>query len=83
MAGKKGMKHYPVETKVQAVRLHEEEGKSCQEIAELLVIGSRKRVEKWMKDYREKGEMFFRRDAGQRKRGRPPKRENKDAYIAR
>lgn len=83
MAGKKGMKHYPVETKVEAVRLHEEGGKSCQEIAELLGIRSRKRVEKWMKDYREKGETFFQRDGGTRKRGRPPKRENKDAYIAR
>lgn len=83
MAGKKGMKHYPVETKVEAVRLHEEGGKSCQEIGEVLGIRSRKRVEKWMKDYREKGEGFFKRDAGQRKRGRPPKRENKDAYIAR
>lgn len=83
MAGKKGMKHYPVETKVEAVRLHEEGGKSCQEIAEVLGIRSRKRVEKWMKDYREKGETFFQRDGGTRKRGRPPKRENKDAYIAR
>ena len=83
MAGKKGMKRYPVETKVEAVRLHEEGGKSCQEIAEVLGIRSHKRVEKWMKDYREKGETFFKRDVGQRRRGRPPKRENKDAYIAR
>lgn len=83
MAGKKGMKHYPVKTKVEAVRLHEEEGKSCQEIAERLGIRSRKRVEKWMKDYREKGDTFLERDAGQRKRGRPPKRENMEAYIAR
>ena len=83
MAGKKGMKHYRVKTKVEAGRLQEEEGKSCQEIAEGLGIRSRKRVEKWMKDYREKGDTFLERDAGQRKRGRPPKRENMEAYIAR
>ena len=83
MAGKKGMKHYPVETKVEAVRLYEQEGKSCHEIADLLEIRSHKRVEKWMKDYREKGAAFFERDVGQTRRGRPPKRENVEAYIAR
>lgn len=38
MAGKKGMKHYPVTTKREAVRLCQEEGKSYQEITELLEI---------------------------------------------
>ena len=38
MAGKKGMKHYPLSMKLEAVRLHEEEGKSYQEITEGLRI---------------------------------------------
>ncbi len=46
MAGKKGMKHYPLATKLEAVRLDAEEGKSYQEIAAQLRIGDRKRVEK-------------------------------------
>ncbi len=83
MSGTKGMKHYPLGTKLEAVRLHEEEGQSCQEIAELLGIRSRKRVEKWMKDYRAEGEHAFGRGPVQKKRGRPPKRENTEAYIAR
>jgi transposase len=83
MSGKKGMKHYPVEMKLEAVRLHEEEGKSCQEIAGLLGLGSRKRVETWMKQYREAGDNAFGRGPVQKKRGRPPKRENREGYIAR
>src|SRR6266508_4522788 len=49
MAGKKGMKHYPLATKLEAVRLDAEEGKSYQEIAAQLRIGDRKRVEKWLR----------------------------------
>lgn len=83
MSGKKGMKHYPLGVKLEAVRLHEEEGKSCQEIASLLGVKSRKRVEEWMKDYRAEGDTAFGRGPVQKKRGRPPKRENTAAYIAR
>ena len=83
MAGKKGMKHYPLATKLEAIGLHEEEGKSYQEIAILLEIGDRKRVEKWMRQYRAEGDRAFGRGLGHKKRGRPPKRENTEAYIAR
>ena len=76
MAGKKGMK-------LEAVRLHQEEGKSYQEITKLLGIADRKRVEKWLREYRAKGQAAFGRGPGQKKRGRPPKRENTEAYIAR
>lgn len=82
MAGKKGMKHYPLAMKLEAVRLHEEEGKSYQEITELLKIRDSGRVEKWMREYRVKGEAAFGRGPRQKK-GRPPKRENTEAYIAR
>jgi transposase len=82
MAGKKGMKHYPLAMKLEAVRLHEDEGKSYQEITEVLKVRDRGRVEKWLREYRAKREAAFGRGPG-KKKGRPPKRENTQAYIAR
>lgn len=82
MAGKKGMKHYPLAMKLEAVRLHGEEGKSYQEITEGLKIRDPRRVEKWLREYRAKGEAAFGRGLG-KKKGRPPKRENTETYIAR
>ncbi len=82
MAGKKGMKHYPLAMKLEAVRLHEEEGQSYQEITAGLKIRDGGRVEKWLREYRTKGEAAFGRGPG-KKKGRPPKRENTAAYIAR
>lgn len=82
MAGKKGMKHYPLAMKLEAVRLHKEEGKSYQEITEILKIRDHGRVEKWLREYRTTGEAAFGRGPG-KKKGRPPKRENTEAYIAR
>ena len=82
MAGKKGMKRYPLALKLEAVRLHEEEGKSYQEITGQLEIYDRKRVEKWLREYRATGEAAFGRGPG-KKKGRPPKRESTEAYIAR
>jgi transposase len=83
MAGKKGMKHYPVATKREAVRLYQEEGKSYREITELLGIVDPWRVKKWLRDYRRTGAVSFKRDPTSYKGGRPPKRENVAAYIAR
>ena len=82
MAGKKGMKHYPLAMKLEAVRLHQEEGKSYQEITAGLKIRDLGRVEKWLREYRIKGETAFGRGAG-KKKGRPPKRENTEVYITR
>jgi transposase len=83
MSGKKRMKHYPLETKLEAVRLYQEEGKTRREITEFLGIRDPDRVEKWLREYRQRGEAAFGRGAVQRKKGRPPKRENTEAYIAR
>jgi len=83
MAGKKGMKHYPVAVKLEAVRLYQEEGKSYKEITEMLGICDRGRVKKWLSAYRYKGQVVFHRDPASYKGGRPPKRENTEAYIAR
>jgi transposase-like protein len=82
MAGRKGMKHYAGEMKWEAVRLYEE-GKSYQETTELLGIWDRNRVRKWLNAYRRKGVAAFERAENAPKRGRPPKRENTEAYIAR
>jgi transposase-like protein len=82
MAGRKGMKHYPKALKLEAVRLYEE-GKSYQEITELLGVWDRDRVRKWLSAYQQKGASAFERAAEAPKRGRPPKRENTEAYIAR
>ena len=82
MAGKKGMKHYALGTKLKAIRLYEE-GKSYMEITQLLGIRDRERVRKWVNAYRRNGEQAFRQDPTRRKGGRPPKRENTEAYIAR
>jgi|SRR5215208_6752934 len=83
MAGKKGMKHYGLATKLEAVRLYQEEGKSYKEIRELLGILDSGRVKKWLREYRRKGDAAFHRDPASYKGGRPPKRENTQAYIAR
>ncbi len=83
MAGKKGMKHYPLATKLEAVRMYQEEGKSYKEIREDLHIADPERVRKWVREYRRRGETAFGRGAQLKRKGRPPKVANKDAYIAR
>ncbi len=59
MSGKKGMKHYPLAVKLAAVRMYHEEGKSQQEITELLEIRDRGRVKKWLRAYRQDGTQAF------------------------
>ena len=83
MAGKKGMKQYGLATKLEAVRLYQEEGKTQKEITVLLGIQDRDRVRKWLAMYRRNGKAAFQGGPSPRRRGRPPKRENQEAYIAR
>jgi transposase len=52
MAGKKGMLHYPVEVKLEAVRLFLEEGKTRAEITEILGLRNPGRVKDWVSQYR-------------------------------
>jgi len=80
MSGRKGMKHYSLAVKLEAVRMYQEEGKSHQEITELLKIHDPGRVKRWLRAYRQEGAQAFQKEE---KRGRPPKRENTAAYIAR
>ena len=78
MAGKKGMKHYSREIKVEAMRLYFEEGWTQQQIADKLGVSSRKRIEVWVSQYRREGIEVF-----SKAKGRPRKTEDRQAYIAR
>lgn len=83
MSGKKGSTHYPRELKLEAIRLFLEEGKTQAEITAYLQIRDPNRVKVWLHAYREKGAEAFEKKSQGDLRGRPPKRENQEAYIAR
>jgi transposase-like protein len=81
MAGKKGMKHYPLELKLEAMRMFYEEGKTRKEITEALGIYDKDRVMKWLRQYRREGKDAFLKK--RRRLGRRPKKADTKAYIAR
>ena len=64
MSGKKGMKHYPKEVKLEAVRMFFEEGKTRAEITEALGLRSEGRVETWTRQYRREGIEAFNKPIG-------------------
>lgn len=68
MAGKKGMRKYPVELKLEAVRLYYEEGKTRAEITELLGIGNPYAVKEWGKVYRQEGVAGLKKAKGRRRK---------------
>ena len=68
MSGTKGMLHYRVETKQEAVRLVLEEHRSYAEVAVMLGIRKSARIEAWVHLYRREGELSFHKPIG-----RPPK----------
>lgn len=78
MAGKKGSGRYSPEIKLQAVQMYLEQGRTYAAIAETLGIRRPKRIEAWVHDYRREGELAFRRP-----QGRPPKKPDREAYVAR
>jgi transposase-like protein len=69
MSGKKGMKHYSREIKLEAVRMYLEEGLTRREIALKLGLRKPKRVSVWARQYRAEGEAAF-----SKPKGRPRKR---------
>ena len=83
MAGKKGMKDYSREVKLEAVRLYLEEGKTQAEIIKELGINHTRRVKLWLQHYRQEGERAFEMKRRKGLVGRQPKKENQAAYIAR
>lgn len=68
MSGTKGMLHYRVEMKQEAVRLVLEEHHSYAQVAVLLGIRKSARIEAWVHMYRKEGELSFHKPIG-----RPPK----------
>lgn len=81
MAGKKGMRQYPLALRQEAVRLFYEEGLTRSQITQQLGIRDPSRVKNWLRRYRREGAEFF---VSQRHRsGRRPSKENTAAYIAR
>jgi len=78
MARKKGSKDYPLETKLEAIRLKEEEGLLYREITEKLDIRDPGRVKTWMRIYRKEGPGGLKKP----RRGRPKKdRDSLEARI--
>jgi transposase len=61
MAGKKGMKTYPVVMKLEAMRLFIEEGKTRAEITQVLGLPSEEPMKEWVKRYHREGELTFKR----------------------
>jgi transposase-like protein len=79
MAGKKGMKHYELETKLLAVQLFFEQGHSRRQIAQELGLPREGLVEQWVRRYRREGVEGFRKPIG-RPRKSP---RSQEGYIAR
>lgn len=69
MARKKGSGDYPFKTKLEAIRLWEEEGLQQKEITEILGIRDPGRVKNWLTIYRKEGESGLKKP----RRGRPKK----------
>ena len=64
MSGKKGMKHYPKEVKLEVVRMFFEEGMTRAEITDALGLRSKGRVEVWTRQYRREGLTAFTKPIG-------------------
>ncbi len=64
MSGKKGMRHYPQEVKLEAVRLFFEEGMTRAEVTKALGLRSVGRVEVWTRQYRREGVAAFTKPIG-------------------
>jgi transposase-like protein len=78
MSGRKGMQHYPLETKREAVRLVEEEHQAYASIAVKLGIRKAERIEVWVRMYRREGELSFHKPIG-----RPPKSQTEQRELER
>ena len=78
MSGRKGMVHYALEVKREAVRLVEEEHLSYAEVAKRLAIRRADRIERWVAMYRQEGELSFHKP-----KGRPRKVEDEQSELKR
>ena len=78
MSGIKGMRHYDVEVKKEAIMLFLEKGMTYREIAEQLDIRKMDRIKVWVRQYRREGI-----EALHHPIGRPRKKGDERSYIAR
>jgi len=78
MSGRKGMVHYAVAIKREAVRLVEDEHLPYAEVAKRLGMRRAKRIERWVAMYRKEGELSF-----HKRIGRPPKAESEQSELER
>ena len=79
MSGKKGQVHYSIKTKLEAIRLFEEEGLPQAEIIARLGIRDPHRVKVWLHQYRREGKAVFLKP-----KGRPKKKaEDLEAEVKR
>jgi transposase-like protein len=75
MSGRKGMVHYRVEIKQEAVRLVLEEQLSYAEVAARLAIRKAARIKAWVRMYRQEGELSFRKPIGRPLKSQAEQRE--------
>ena len=78
MSGRKGMMHYRVEIKQEAVRLVLEEQMTYAAVAAQLEIRKAARIKAWVGMYRREGELSFHRPIG-----RPVKTEREEREVKR
>jgi len=78
MSGRKGMLHYKVEIKQEAVRLVLEEHLTYAVVAARLEIRKAERIKVWVQMYRREGELSFHKPIG-----RPLKAESEEREVAR
>jgi len=78
MSGRKGMLHYRMEIKQEAVRLVLEEHMTYAAVAARLEIRKAERIEAWVGMYRREGELSFHKPIG-----RPLKTESEEREVER
>ena len=78
MSGRKGMLHYRIGLKREAVRLVLEEHLTYASVAARLGIRKAERIEVWVRMYRREGELSFHKPIG-----RPPKSQAEQRELER
>ena len=78
MPGRKGMTHYGMELKLQAVQLHEDEGLTYPQIAQQLGMRTVWQIEIWVRRYRQEGVEGLKRKGS----GRPRKTDSDHERLA-
>ena len=78
MSGSKGMLHYALEVKREAVRMILEDHLTYAQVAKQLSIRKPERIMAWVRMYRQEGELSFHKPIG-----RPPKGESEQRELER